>query len=131
MVAPVFIDAVHAAETLGVTKDDILQWIAGGRLRRFGGRSDNPFLRRADVEALADELEIRQGAATPRRVKSPGARVQSRLTADARWSEIGSADIRDWVERSDATRRQAGRQAAELARQRLQEVLRALDESER
>ena len=128
MVAPVFIDSVHAAETLGVTKEVILEWIAGGRLRRYGGRSDNPFLRRADVEALGAELGVQRGENAPRRVKSPAARVQSRLTADSRWAEVGPAEIRDWAERSDPVRRQAGRQTAELAIQRLQDVLRALDD---
>lgn len=125
---PVFIDSLHAAETLGVTSDVILDWIATGRLRRFGGKPDNPFLRAADVAALAAELGVVKEEAAPRRVKSGSARVQARLTADSRWSEVGPEDIRDWAQRAEPARRQAGRKAAEVARQRLEDVLRVLDE---
>jgi hypothetical protein len=126
--APVFVDAIHASETLGVPREQILDWIASGKLRRFGGKPDNPFVRSADVAALAAELGVSTIQAAPRKVKSGSARVQARLTADSRWAEIGEADIRDWARRADEQRRQAARKAAEVARRRLEDVLRVLDE---
>lgn len=122
-----FIDAVHAAEILRVTPETVVDWVASGRLRSFGGKATNPFLRSADVAALAEEMGIEEGE-PPRRTKSPTVRVQQRLTADARWSEIGEDDIREWISRADPARRQAARQAAEHARTRLDLVLRLLGE---
>src|SRR5579872_3541326 len=122
-----FIDSVLAAEFLHVSQDTVLDWISEGRLRAFGGKPSNPFLRSADVAAMASELGISPGEPA-RRIKSASARVQARLTADARWSDVSDDDIRDWARRADAARRQAARAAALAARQRLEMVLRALDE---
>jgi hypothetical protein len=130
MSLPPFIDSVHAAELLGTTPEVILDYIASGKLRRFGGKPSNPFLRSADVQVLRDELGVGEETAAPRRVKGATARVQTRLTADARWSEISEADIREWAERADPARRQAARTAATLALERLQTLLRELDTTE-
>lgn len=122
-----FIDSVHAAEILHVTQDQVLDWISDGRLRTFGGKTSNPFVRSADVAVLLDEL----GVATdeqPKRSKSGFARVQARLTADAKWSEISDEDISEWANRAESVRRQAARRAAERARERLEHVLRQLAE---
>ncbi len=129
MVAPVFIDAAGAAEMLRMPLDAVLDLIHEGRLRTFGGKAANPFVRSADVAALAAELGVGTAEATePKRVKSASARVQTRLTADARWAEVSESDIRDWARRTDAARRRAGKTAATTAIDRLQAVLRALDE---
>jgi hypothetical protein len=121
-----FIDSVHAAETLHVTQDKILDWIAEGRLRAYGGKPSNPFLRSADVAALVDELGLTSDE-PPKRTKSATAKVQARLTADSRWSDVSEEEIRDWVGRADAARRAAARTAAVMAVERLQTVLRELD----
>lgn len=129
MVAPVFIDAAGAAEVLRMPLDTVLDLIHEGRLRTFGGKAANPFVRSADVAALAAELGVGSGeAAEPKRVKSASARVQTRLTADARWADITESDIRDWVRRVDPARRQAGKIAATTAIERLRSVLRAIEE---
>lgn len=128
MVTPAFIDAVHAAETLGVTLETVLDWVASGKLPTYGGRSTNPFVRSADVAKLGAELGLPREVETSRRMKSGSARVQTRLTADSRWSEVTEEDVRDWAMRADSARRQAGRTAARLARERLDMVLTVLDE---
>lgn len=123
---PAFIDVVHAAEILQVSQDAVLDWIAAGRLKSVGGKATNPFLRSSDVAALRDEIGVLPDQ-SPKRTKSATARVQTRLTADARWSDITEADLEDWVKRSDPARRQAARTAARLARARLESLLQLLD----
>lgn len=123
-----FIDAVIAAEILHVTQDEVVDWVREGKLKSFGGKPANPFLRSADVAAIATELGVSTDE-PPKRTKSAFAKVQARLTADARWSDISADDIRDWVARADGPRRQAARTAATTARQRLDSVLKALDEA--
>lgn len=122
-----FVDSVHAAEFLHVTQEAVLDLIAAGRLKTFGGKPSNPFLRSADVAVLATELGV-SPEETPRRTKSATARVQARLTADARWADIGEAELREWVQRVDDARRAGARAAAQLARQRLALLLQILDE---
>lgn len=122
-----FVDAVIAAEVLHVTKETVLDWVAAGRLRTFGGKPDNPFLRSADVASLLDELGV-MGGEPPKRSKSATAKVQTRLTADARWSDVSDDDIAEWVRRADPARKQAARTAAGTAIDRLQGVLRALED---
>lgn len=131
MSTPPFIDAVHAAEILHVPQDTVLDWIKEGKLSRFSGPPGNPFLRSRDVLALAEALGAIAEPETPKRVKSASARVQTRLTADARWSDVAESDIRDWAQRADSARRQAARKAATAARSRLELVLRVLDEVDR
>jgi hypothetical protein len=127
--APPFIDAAYAADMLHVPLDTVLDWIAAGTLTPYGGRAGNPFLRSRDVLAVAAQLGLdRQEAESPKRVKSASARVQQRLTADARWTDVSDDDIRDWAVRADEARRAAARKAASAALQRLQVVLRVLDE---
>lgn len=129
MNVPVFIDAVHAAEMLHVSQDAVLDLVKQGRLRAYGGRASNPFLRSADVSALVPEFHVPDESAAPRRVKSASARVRQRLTADARWADVTEEDVRDWADRSDRAARQAARTAALTAQERLGWVLRILDES--
>lgn len=131
MATPTFIDAAYAADTLHVSLDTILDLIQQGRLRTYGGRVSNPFLRSAEVSALAAELGLgtSQTDDTPRRVKSPSARVQQRITADARWGDVSESDVRDWAGRADRTRLEAARKAAGIAIDRLQLLLKVLDDT--
>jgi hypothetical protein len=129
MVTPAFIDSVHAAELLGVSQDAVLDLVKEGKLHTFGGRASNPFLRSAEVMALAPQLTTGEPSPQPKRVKSASARVRQRLTADARWSDVSEDDIRDWAGRTDAAGKQAARKAATAARERLALLLRVLDES--
>jgi hypothetical protein len=123
-----FVDSVIAAEALQVTQDAVLDWIREGRLKAYGGKPSNPFLRSVDVAALVQELGV--VAADPKRTKSPTAKVQARITADARWSDISIDDIQSWVRRSDTSRRQAARSAAMTAQHRLSVLLEALQQQD-
>jgi hypothetical protein len=110
----------------------ILDLVTQGRLRTYGGRASNPFLRSAEVAAVASELGLgTSDAAEPRRVKSPSARVQQRITADSRWADVTDEDLLDWARRADESRRQAARKAAATALNRLQTLLRVLDSEQR
>lgn len=127
--APPFIDAAYAADMLHIPLDTILDWIATGTLTPYGGRAGNPFLRSRDVLMVAEQLGLgQQETESPKRVKSASARVQQRLTAAARWTDVSEDDIRDWAARADDARRAAARKAASMALLRLQMVLRVLDE---
>jgi hypothetical protein len=126
---PPFIDAVHAAELLRVSPDVVLDWIVEGKLKPFGGKASNPILRTVQVQALVEELGIVDEEVPAKRVKSASARVQTRLTADSRWSEIGDEEIKDWATRADPARRQAALKAATTAHEKLSLVLRVLTEN--
>lgn len=128
MSRPPFVDAAYAAEQLGVSPETVLDWISEGKLKVYGGRASNPFIRTVDIAALAEEFGLPKETESPRRVKSSSARVQTRITADARWSDISEEDVREWAQRADGPRRQAARKAASTAVQRLKTVLNVLDE---
>jgi hypothetical protein len=122
-----FIDSVHAAEILHVTQETVLDWIGEGKLTAYGGKPTNPFLRSGDVGNLAESLGVAADE-PPKRTKSVTAKVQQRITADARWSDISIEEIREWATRADKARRQAARSAALTARQRLENLLAILEE---
>mgnify|MGYP001392316575 CR=1 FL=1 len=115
---------------LRVSPDAVLDMVKDGKLRPYGGRAPNFFFRSTDVAALVPESAVQEDIQTPKRVKSASARVQTRLTADARWTEVTEDDIRDWAARADAARLQAARKAAEIAKERLETVLQVLAESQ-
>jgi hypothetical protein len=122
-----FIDSVHASEVLHVTQDTVLDWIAEGKLKAYGGKPTNPFLRSGDVATLAAQLGVPTDE-PPKRSKSASAKVQQRVTSDSRWSEVSIDEIRDWARRADSARRQAAKTAALAARQRLDNLLSILEE---
>ena len=128
MSMPVFIDSVHAAELLQISQDTVLDLVSEGKLRTYGGKAANPFLRSADVMALAPQLGVSDMEPQPKRVKSASARVRQRIMADARWSDVSEEDIKDWARRTDPASKQAARKAAVTARERLLTLLRVLDE---
>ncbi len=131
MSTPVFIDTAYAADMLHATPDAVLDLVKEGKLRPYGGRAPNFFFRSTDVAALVSELGVQAESAPPKRAKSASARVQTRLTADARWSDVSEDDVRDWASRADAARLEAARKAAHTAIERLEAVLRAVQEMER
>lgn len=130
MSTPVFIDVAYAADMLRATPDAVLDLVKQGKLRPYGGREPNLFFRSADVAALVSELGPSSETEPPKRVKTATARVQTRLTSDTKWAEIAEDDIRDWASHSDRPRREAARKAVSVAKQRLEDVLRVLDEKE-
>lgn len=130
MVTPAFIDAVFAAEMLHVPVETVLDLVREGRIRTYGGRASNPFMRSADVAALAQQLGLGRGESSeaPRRVKSASARVQARVTADSRWGDVSEDDIREWAARADRARLQAAQKAARIASDRLSALITVVDD---
>jgi hypothetical protein len=124
-----FVDSVIAAEVLHATQDAVLDWVRDGTLKAYGGKPSNPFLRSKDVGALIEKLGIVEEE--PKRTKSPTAKVQTRITADARWSDVSVDDIYLWVSRADESRRQAAKSAAETAQHRIATLLTALAAQEK
>lgn len=130
MAAPKFIDVAYAAEMLHVSRDAILDMVRSGGLKPYGGRAPNYFFRSADVDGLVTELGVKPEEQSPKRIKSASARVQARLTADARWAEVAAPEIREWVAHAEPARREAARKSAITARERLDVVIQLLDEAE-
>lgn len=130
MSTPRFVDTAFAAEMLRVSEDAVRDLVQAGRLRPYGGRAPNFIFRTADVAALASDVVPAAESESPKRVKSPSARVQARLTADARWVDVSENDIRSWAANVDAARRQAARTVSARARQKLETLLQVLDELE-
>lgn len=128
---PPFVDSVHAAEMLRLSPEAVLDMIKAGDLRAYGGKVSNPILRSSDIQKLMQELGTDAGEdISPKRVKSATARVQTRLTADSRWSDISESELRDWAARADPVPRQAARKAAGSARDKLTLLLAILDDLE-
>jgi hypothetical protein len=128
-----FVDASFAAELLGVQPADILEWIASGRLKTFGGKDKNPFVRTAEVEALASELGRELGAIVPKRraADNPVRRVELRIRHDARWTDITAADIEAWRREQDDHSLAAARSVAQTGRERLEQIIAVIDDSKR
>jgi hypothetical protein len=129
VVTPAFVDTAYAADMLRIPQDTILGWIDAGKLKTYGGRVDNPFVRTPEVTALAEQLGVAPAVEAPKRSKSASARVQTRLTADSRWKDVTPSDISEWAARADPARRQAARRVAEEARERLEMVMKAIQEA--
>lgn len=125
-----FVDAVFAAELLGVQTADVLEWIASGRLSSFGGKDRNPFVRTGEVEALARELgrDLTPPPAKRRATQNPVRRVELRIRHDTRWSDVSEEDIRAWARELDGPTRIASQKVAATAVDRLRRILDVLNE---
>ncbi|HZS94592.1 MAG TPA: hypothetical protein VFA78_07335 [Chloroflexota bacterium] len=127
---PPFIDSAHAAEILHITPESVLDLIAAGRLAPFAGPPTKPFLRSADVVALAAEMGAGEEPEPPRRVKSGFARVQTRITADARWGDVSEQDLEEFARRADPAKRVAAAATAAEAMVKLEALIELLDGQE-
>ncbi len=123
-----FVDATFAAEMLGVGLDRILQLVADGRLKTYGGRERNPFLRTADITALAEEIGQPLKVAEPskRQADNPVKRVSLRIRADARWNQVSEADIDAWVREADESSKQAAGKVAAASIAKLKQLMDAV-----
>src|ERR1051325_2634086 len=104
-----FIDLPTSAERLGTTRNQMLQWVAEGRIRPFSGSGQQSVFRAGDVDKLADhpgldtlppalapdvpaqteEPVIPSEAAhtTRSRRRDPIKLVGTRISMDSRWAE--------------------------------------------
>ena len=138
-----FIDLPTAAEALGVTRTELLEWVSAGRIKPFQGTGQAAVFRTRDVEALAATLgQERQAAAetaaaaaavappvvVPRKRegglrRDPVKKVGTRLSQDMRWAEITDADLAGWFDALDRRSYGAVRHAARQALTRLNQIL--------
>src|SRR5438045_770929 len=113
-----FIDLPTAAERLGTTRNELLQWVDQGRIRPFSGKGQQSVFRTADVEKLAldlaapvvepeetqvDPTQVPLGStpqAEARRTKRRDAikLMGTRLSMDSRWAEMTDHDIAIWLD---------------------------------
>src|SRR5438270_9005599 len=56
-----FIDLPTAAERLGITRNQLLQWVTDGRIRPFSGSGQQSVFRATDVDRLALEIGMGEG----------------------------------------------------------------------
>jgi hypothetical protein len=132
-----FMDAVEAAANLRTDRLTVLKYIQEGKLRTFGGRPNNPFVRTEEVERLAKELfpEAVAEQSPPPDPKAvhrtdPVRKLKLRIQQDAKWPEVDEAAMRAWATELDPVSYNRMRQVARDAIARLQMIIKVLDESE-
>jgi predicted DNA-binding transcriptional regulator AlpA len=140
-----FIDLPTAAEVLGTSRAQVLQYVEQGRLKPYSGTGQAAVFRTRDVEVLVAELGIEAAAALPARSagqpqaastpetagrrrtdtirRDPVKKVGTRLTQDVRWAEITEDDLAAWFDGLDVRSYPAVRHAARQALIRLNRIM--------
>lgn len=135
-IRPAFMDSVEAASILRTDRLAVLKYVETGKLRTFGGKPGNPFVRTEDVDRLAQELAVEEltetPPASPKTVhrNDPVRKIRLRIQQDAKWPEVDEAAIRAWANEIDPISYGRMRQVAVDAIERLQTLIRVLDETE-
>lgn len=134
IVRPAFMDTIEAAAVLKTDRLAILKYIEEGKLRTFGGKSANPFVRTEDVDKLGLELQLNDDspALDPKIVhrNDPVRKIKLRLQQDAKWQEVDEAAMRAWAKELDLIGYNRMREVAQTAIDQLQQILRVLDETQ-
>jgi len=131
-----YMDATEAAANLRTDRPTVLQYIKEGKLRTFGGRPNNPFVRTEDVQRLVQELlpasDVSAPLIDPKTVhrNDPVRKLKLRIQQDAKWPEVDETAIRAWALELDRISYNRMRQVARDAIERLQMVINVLDETE-
>jgi hypothetical protein len=130
-----FMDAIEAAANLRTDRLTVLKYIEEGKLRPFGGKAGNPFVRTEDVEKLAEQLNLNQvaePAPDPKVVhrNDPVRKLKLRIQQDAKWYEVDEPAMRAWANELDAVSFERMRQVARQAISQLERVIKVLDETE-
>ena len=146
-----FIDLPTAAERLGITRNQLLQWVNEGRISPFSGSGQQSVFRATDVEKLAEQLgaasaqvapveasaadqgptTTTEQAATVRTKRRDAIKlIGTRLSMDSRWAEISDKDIATWLDALEPVQFERVRKVSNLAIERLQRLLAMLDEHE-
>jgi hypothetical protein len=130
-----FMDATEAAAHLKTDRLAVLDYIKQGKLKTFGGKRDNPFVRSEDVVKLAEELQIAKDESEtvdPKTVhrNDPVRKVKLRIQQDAKWNEVDEAAMHVWAAELDPISYKRMRKVAVDAIAQLQKILVALDEAE-
>jgi hypothetical protein len=142
-----FIDLPTSAERLGITRNELLQWVAEGRIKPFSGSGQQAIFRASEVDRLAAEVRpdtpaVGQTAAvekpaeaeavgTPTGAKSrrrdPIKLIGNRISMDSRWAEISDEDIATWLDALEPVQFERVRKVAGIAIERLERVVAMLD----
>ncbi len=144
-----FIDLPTAAERLGTTRNELLRWVAEGRIKPFSGGGQQSVFRASDVEKLVAQLgpsaadqspdmppdvvnAAPETAATTRTRRRDAIKlVGTRISMDSRWAEISEKDVLTWLDALEPVQFERVRNVATLAIDSLQRLLTMLDEHER
>ncbi len=143
-----FIDLPTSAERLGITRNQLLQWVEEGRIKPFSGKGQQSVFRAADVDRLvrelgeatqakeaaeADEQAAGQIIGKPARVRrrDPVKLIGTRLSMDSRWAEITDEDIATWLDAIERVQFERVRKVATLSIERLRRVLEMMDAFEK
>jgi len=135
IIRPAFMDAVEAAANLKTDRQTVLQYIQEGKLKTFGGKSGNPFVRTADVDKLAEALGVLPTAEEeppdPRAVQrsDPVRQIKLRIQQDAKWNELGESDMRLWAKEIDPVTFVSMRKVATEAISKLKLLIKIIDET--
>jgi hypothetical protein len=135
-IRPAFMDALEAAANLKTDRLAILEYIRQGKLKSFGGKKDNPFVRTDQVDKLAEELGLvektRESVPDPRAVQrnDPVRKIKLRMQQDAKWSEITIDMMRTWATEIDPVTLPTMRTIATDTIQNLETLIRIIDETE-
>lgn len=138
-----FIDLPTAAERLGITRTELLQWVDAGRIRPFSGKGQQSVFRTSDVEKLIAEVgaaaakaqaEAEQatgdgatGGTTRARRRDPVKLIGTRLSQTSRWAEITDQDIATWIDALEPVQFDRVRKVVDIAMDRLQKVRASVD----
>ncbi len=136
-IRPAFMDAVEAAANLKTDRLTVLEYIKEGKLKTFGGKPGNPFVRTDDVEKLVATLfpavEFEQvPKVDPKTVhrNDPVRKVKLRIQQDAKWPEISEAGMRAWANEIDSISFGRMKKVAEDTISQLQLLIQVIDEVE-
>ncbi len=130
-----FMDTVEAAANLRTDRLTVLKYIEEGRLRTYGGRPGNPFVRTEDVDRMVEELRLNEAAEPaldPKAVhrNDPVRKLKLRMQQDAKWYEVDEPAMRAWANELDPVSYDRMRQVAQAAIAQLEKVIQVLDETE-
>ncbi len=142
-----FIDAGEAARRLGIDRVTLEQWVKDGRIKPYRGVGRDLFFRRADVEALYNELhpasELAEAIAADeresagetiqgpvRKKQDPQMRVYLRLQADAKWYDTSEEDIRIWFQQLAPDGYERNKRNAEHTIKKLQFLVSLIEEAQ-
>jgi hypothetical protein len=152
-----FIDLPTSAEQLGISRNELLQWVDEGRIKPFHGKGQQSIFRASDVQRLAEEVvsttqagqldlagaskaQAEDGAVpvgtTPRmearrtRRRDAIKLMGTRLSMDSRWAEMSDQDIATWLDALEPVQFERIRRVTEIAIERLKRVQAMLGEFE-
>ncbi len=129
-----FMDTIEAAAYLHTDRLGVLKLIEEGRLKTFGGKASNPFVRTDEVLKLVETLDLVKDDTLidPKVIhrNDPVRKLKLRIQQDAKWHEVDEGGMRAWAKELDPVSYERMRQVARDAISQLQKIIQVLDETE-